>query len=230
MKTNIIHILIIAIILIAGWSLFTVLQDLYNVDSNKYDTYSMIGKGKQYLPLTPDVNSSQRKYPVYRPAQYQHLSVIRNPQSTTITKSVVENDAYSISQTNYIDVENSGVDPTLVNPSRRGQTSRSISMGLSKISKPFSKDLKINTERNIADASVSENTTGSTLSEGNGMMRVFGGDDEGDDIEGGGGIENDSFYNDVPVGDGIYLLIFMAMLYAIFKAYRNRRPKSVKIT
>ena len=61
MKTNIIHVLIIAIVLIAGWSLFTVLQDIYNDGSLKYDHYSVIGKSKQYLPIAPENYSNQRK-------------------------------------------------------------------------------------------------------------------------------------------------------------------------
>lgn len=69
MKTNIINTLIIAIILIAGWSVFTIIQDFNTSSSGNYPNYSVISKGKQYLPKAPENYSKQHNYPVYKEQQ-----------------------------------------------------------------------------------------------------------------------------------------------------------------
>ncbi|MEA4981547.1 MAG: hypothetical protein VB066_02410 [Paludibacter sp.] len=231
MKTNIIHVLIIAIILIAGWSLFTVLQDFYN-NSDKYDNYYMMGKGRQYLPLAPENYSSQRKYPVYKAARQIHMPSVG---VETIGKSNfvdVEGSNNSIAGNSVTNISWEKKETTRMgaNSLKSGQIRGNAPVISSNISRPFSKGMKINTERDIADASGSNNISKSSTSESSGMMRVFGNDEEGDDIEGGGGIDNENFYNDVPVGDGIFLLIFMTVLYCILMVYRNRHPISIKIT
>lgn len=231
MKTNIIHVLIIAIILIAGWSLFTVLQDFYN-NSDKYDNYYMMGKGRQYLPLAPENYSSQRKYPVYKAArQIQMPSVgVQTIGKSNLVDVEGSNKSIAGNTVTNISWEKKGTTRLGANSLKSGQIRGNTPVISTNISRPFSKGMKINTQRDIADASGSNNISTSSSSESSGMMRVFGNEEEGDDIEGGGGIDNDNFYNDVPVGDGIFLLIFMTILYSILMAYRNRHPKSIKIT
>ena len=88
------------------------------------------------------------------------------------------------------------------------------------IAAPFSKEVRVNPERNIADASVpTRSISGSRLSPsgGNTMMKVFGGDDEGDDFEMGGGTENQNFYNDIPVGEGVFAFMVFGFIYMLFK-------------
>jgi len=229
MKTNIIHVLIIAIILIAGWSLFTVLQDFYN-NSDKYDNYYMMGKGRQYLPLAPENYSSQRKYPVYKAARQ-----IQMPSAgvQTVGKSNfvdVEGSNKSIAGNSVTNISWEKKETTRVrtNSLKSGQIRGNAPVISSNLSRPFSKGVKINTERDIADASGSNNISKSSSSESSGMMRVFGNEEEGDDIEGGGGIDNDNFYNDVPVGDGLYLLILMAILYSLFMMHRDKNSLRIK--
>jgi hypothetical protein len=224
MKTNIIHVLIIAIILVAGWSLFTVLQDFYNDDSSKYDNYSVIGKSKQYLPILSDDYSNQRNYPVYKPAaQLKTPETINNNRS--LSKLSTDDDYSSFSVTGnstYNNEVTNSSKQSVVNSVNPGQTTKTSFLGMSRVSRPFSKDIKDNAQRDLAVASTSGNISGSALSGSNGMMKAFGNDnDEGDAIEGGGGIENDDFYNDVPVGEGVYLLFFMAVLYVMYKMRRK---------
>lgn len=223
MKTNIIHVLIIAIILIAGWSLFTVLQDFYNDDSSKYDSYSVIGKSKQYLPIVSERYSSQRNYPVYKPAgQLKTSGTVNNNRSL---RKLSSGDDYSSlsgmgSSTFTNDVLNSSKQ-SVVNSENTEQTTKTSFLGISRISRPFSKNIKVNAQRDLAVVSSTSNIEGSTLSGSSGMMKAFGNDDEGDDIEGGGGIENNDFYNDVPVGEGLHLLFFMSVLYIMYKMRRK---------
>jgi len=229
MKTNIIHILIIAIILVAGWSLFTVLQDIYNNDSNKYDNYYIIGKGKQYLPLTPENYSGQRKYPVYKAPRQMQMPLANHTHSIRAKSTFIDNNnSFNESDIANINIESANYSQSGISSLKSGQSIRKSNIDVAKISRPFSKNLKSNTQRDLADTYSINNTSMSAVSESSGMMRAFGNEEEGDDIEGGGGIENDSFYNDVPVGDGLYLLIIMALLYTLHNTYRNRYSR-VKI-
>lgn len=228
MKTNIINILIIAILLIAGWSLFTILQDFNSSNPNKYSNYSMIGKSKQYLPLTPESYSSQRKYPVYKGGTNQLRSNVRTNGNTNYSV----NRSYDVSSVNST-INNSGGASVNYNKSISGTgsqngnsnaESKNLIAKSSRMVTPFSKSMKINTERNLAAASESSSNSigGSSLSGGGtGMMKVFGGDEEGDAIEGGGGTENENFYNDVPVGDGYFLLAIMSLLYAFVQGVKK---------
>lgn len=231
MKTNIIHVLIIAIILIAGWSLFTVLQDLYN-NSDKYDNYYMVGKGRQYLPLTPENYSSQRKYPVYKAARHLQMpsAGVQSIKRSNFIDTEGKNNSIAANSIANIDLETSESPKSGINRLESGSIRGNSTVISSNTTRLFSKGMKINTQRDIADASGSKSITESSSSEGSGMMRVFGNDEEGDDIEGGGGIENDNFYNDVPVGDGIFLLIFMAVMYSLLIRYRNRHSLNIKIS
>ena len=89
MKTNIINTLIIAIILIAGWSVFTIIQDFNTSSSGNYPNYSVISKGKQYLPKAPENYSKQHNYPVYKE---QQQGVARSTINNNITAIGSKND------------------------------------------------------------------------------------------------------------------------------------------
>lgn len=231
MKTNIIHVLIIAIILIAGWSLFTVLQDFYN-NSNKHDNYYMMGKGRQYLPLIPDNYSNQRKYPVYKAARHLQMpsAGVQSIKRSNFIDDEASNNSIAGNSITNIDLQTQESSGSGVSSLESGKIRGISTMISSNTTRPFSKGMRINAQRDLADASGLNNITESSSSESSGMMRVFGNDQEGDDIEGGGGIENDNFYNDVPVGDGVFLLIFMALLYSMFTTYRSRYFIRIKIS
>lgn len=216
MKTNVIHVLIIAIILIAGWSLFTMLQDFYNTDTNAYRNYSVVGKGRQYLPLNPQDYSGGKKYPVYKPSS----SVVARRDFSDGNGSLslkTKDEAYVVNEV-YYEIQRGNESGKLRSMDKRNpenDNNLSLKRSNSQMMKPFSKSMNIDARRNIADASVSSTTSGS-VSEGSSMMRVFGNDEEGDAIEGGGGTDNPNFYNDVPVGDGMLFLFIMLMLYSLY--------------
>ena len=96
MKTNIINTLIIAIILIAGWSLFTIIQDFNTSSSDNYPNYGVINKSKQYLPKAPENYSKQHNYPVYKEQQH---GVASNPNINNKPTKVSENDLTDASTT-----------------------------------------------------------------------------------------------------------------------------------
>jgi len=220
MKTNIIHILIIAILLIAGWSLFTILQDFNNSNPDNYDNYSMIGKTKQYLPEAPASYTSQRKYPVYKGSnQLSNQNTNRNVNYSANKMSGVSTGNSKINSVGGMTGESGqSFSRSEKQPDGNNTDIKRPGMGVSQMATPFSKNMKINTERDLAVASNTKSISGSSLSGGSGMMKVFGGgDDQGDDLEGGGGNENENFYNDVPVGEGYYILIFMSVLYLLYK-------------
>lgn len=220
MKTNIIHVLIIAIILIAGWSLFTILQDFYNTDTNAYRNYNVVGKSRQYLPLSPqDYYSGQKKYPVYKPSVSAVAQRVNYEGNGSLSLNA-KDEGYTVNEINY-DVQRGNGTGQLRQINNRTAERRNNLVSekpSSQMIKPFSKSMNIDATRNIADASVSSSSssTAASVSEGNSMMKVFGNDDEGDAIEGGGGTDNQNFYNDVPVGDGTLLLVLMALLYSMY--------------
>jgi hypothetical protein len=223
MKTNIIHVLIIAIIFIAGWSLFTILQDFYNDDPFKRDNYSVIAKSKQYLPIVSESNSGGRNYPVYKPSgQLKTPGTVYNKRSM---RKPLTDDGYSsitgMGAPTYTNNVLNASKPSVINSGNTEQTTKISILGMSRISKPFSKNMKVNDQRDLAVASSANNISSSPITGSSGMMKAFGNDDEGDAIEGGGGIENEDFYNDVPVGDGLYLLLFMSVVYILYKMRRK---------
>jgi len=210
MKTNIIHILIIVIIFISGWSLFTVMQDFYSTDALKQDTYSVINKTKLYLPLTPEDYSNQRIKPSGKlnPAINGQIDKanISKENNITLNEEFVN---YNIQAGNGLNQSVAGGKKQSKNFSPKTKTSSLRKMDIFKKNNYYSK-------RDIADASVSTVINGSSKAGSDGMMKVFGNDKEGDAIVGGSG-NNNFFYNDVPVGEGTYILIFMSFLYLLFK-------------
>ncbi len=222
MKTNIINTLIVAIILIVGWSLFTVLQDFSAAKKNNYNNFSVIGKSKQYLPIAPENYSSQRNYPVYKGTNRIGTGTPVSRQPATVSgKSILDNAATSTtmirggspigSSDRAIVASRKQIENTNLNFQRQNIANPTIST-------PFSKSMKIDADRNLAVASAPKSISGSNLSSaGSGMMKAFGGGDEGDDFEEGGGNENQNFYNDVPVGDGFFLLLLMSIIYFLIK-------------
>ncbi|MEA4935219.1 MAG: hypothetical protein VB102_01110 [Paludibacter sp.] len=230
MRTNIIHVLIIAIILIAGWSLFTILQDIYNTDATKYRSYSVVGKSKQYLPLIPQNYSGQRKYPVYKPSSSTLSQSRYSRVNGHVSLPQINEEELFVNEMNYNVQLRSESDQLSQNAKKVSQnSSRNIAeTSMSRMVKPFSRSMAVDTRRNIADASVSIEGTSGSMSEGSGMMRIFGNEEEGDAIEGGGGTDNYKFYNDVPVGDGLYLLVLMAVFYGLFKALKMSNKFSYK--
>jgi len=225
MKTNIIPILIVAVILIVGWSLFTVIQDLSYSDSGVYDREIMIVKSKQYLPKSSDTNSRKHNYPVYKVPNRAGTSVNNINKSKQVPVS--QNFSFEVNSINQgIGVTGGvlGKDRAIVANRRQTENTnvdfRRQNLISPNLSSPFSNNMRVNLDRNLADGSLSSaNAIGSGLSSGGGsvIMKAFGGDDEGDDFEMGGGTENESFYNDVPVGDGLLIMLLFALVYAIFK-------------
>ncbi|MDO9633587.1 MAG: hypothetical protein Q7J05_00910 [Paludibacter sp.] len=105
MKTNIINTLIIAIILIAGWSLFIIIQDFNTSSSVNYPNYGVISKGKQYLPKAPENYSKQHNYPVYK-GQQQGMakSTYINNKPAIVSKNSNYDVSESTSSLKYSDV------------------------------------------------------------------------------------------------------------------------------
>lgn len=215
MKTNIIHILIIAIILIAGWSLFTVLQDFYNADPKNFDNYSMIGKGKQYLPLTPESYSHQQKYPVYKVPSHIQTKITQS-QSARNNVSYREVDNHLSVNTNQI------ISPT-TNTSNRAKSNAFHSIQMTKSSPPdidrtsksLSKHRKMTANTDIANTTTLQSNIGSAFYRDDKVIKVYRNEANVYGRRGGKGDAKD--FNAVPVGDGFYLLILMAALYTFFK-------------
>ena len=228
MKTNIIHVLIVAMILVAGWSLFIVIQDVSSVDPGKNDRYHVIEKSKQYLPKASESVSRKTNYPVYKGASRQGAS---SAYYNRYQVGTTANSSFEITPANQGSGVTGGVigrDRAIVANRRQSQNGqvdfRRQNIMSPNVSTPFSKNININPDRNIADASIVNKTiSGSSLSSGNGIMKVFGGGDEGDDFEMGGGTENQNFYNDVPVGDGLMIMMFFGFLYAILMLKKQKK-------
>jgi hypothetical protein len=219
-------------ILIAGWSLFTILQDFYHIDEGRYTNYSVVGKGKQYLPLNPQNYSGQRKYPVYKPSYSASSQMKQSNVNGKVSLSNVHDKDLLINEINY-DVQyrngsgKSSLNAGNITDNKFKEVARTTPVEMSRMALPFSKSMNIDAKRDIADASIpsTSNGYGSSASVGSGMMRAFGNGEEGDAIEGGGGTENQYFYNDVPVGDGYFLLMIMSLLYFFYKAFRKNKDK-----
>jgi hypothetical protein len=222
MKANILHTLIIAILLISGWTLFTVFQDLTTSNPEGYSKMSLIGKTSQYLPVVPEKNysSSSREYPVYKGTT--RVSNANGNSYRKISSSDIKSTGVNsgmLSSTSISDVQIVKTDKQVdVNPQEITPTAKSGS----NMVKPFSKTTTIDPNRNIAmNSSSTDLAVAGGSSDKTGLRRVFGGDDEGDDIEDGGGNENEDYYNDMPVGDGLYLLLFMSFIYFVIKFKKN---------
>lgn len=236
MKTNIIHTLIIAIILVAGWSLFAVFQDFMN-SGTAYTQRSFLGKSKEYLPLLPDEDLGRKNYPVYRGSGRMTKNSYNKPglKSNNLLSPEsmsVGNGGGDIAYADNGRATESADKMNSYSPAYTGRERAAANAGVERqslkatpISAPFSKSLKpeeVKITGDVGNASGSVAET-SMLSGGNsGMQKVFGGDQEGDDLEGGGGIENEDYYNDMPVGDGLWLLLLMAAFYAALKILRKR--------
>jgi hypothetical protein len=54
-------------------------------------------------------------------------------------------------------------------------------------------------------------------------FKAFGDPGDDDDFEIGGGNENPGAYNDVPVGEGIFFLLFLLILYTTFIITRKEK-------
>lgn len=229
MKNNVLNTLIIAFILIAGWTLFTVWQDLSNTNGVG-GTNTFLSHGRNYLPVIPNAGSENRNLPVYK-GPGASVSVGRTHQSGSTYsggKNLFSSSAFDISQPSAI--MNSGVIesgnaygtvsrrsaqsgsqniPSFSLPSPRGLFSRNNNSGL------IAKD---ETEKS---SSSQTSISGSSLA-GGGPMKVFG-EGEGDPLEGGGGNENLNEYNDnpeVPVGGGLFVLMAFAGMYILFRKRR----------
>ncbi|MDD2284944.1 MAG: hypothetical protein PHQ11_06040 [Paludibacter sp.] len=224
MKTNIIHVLIVAIILVVGFSVFTIIQDISSSGDIRYDKDRMLVVGKQYLPKTPDNYANQTKFPVYKGANRNKLATIKNKVKNPGT--LEERSSFEIT-TNYSNYNATGgimvKNKAIVASGRKAENVHvdynRHNFISSNIATPFSKNVSINSERSIADASLEgSNLAGGGMLQGSdAMLKAFGGDDEGDDFEIGGGTENEDFYNDVPVGDGLYIMLMLALIYAFIK-------------
>lgn len=199
MKTSIIHVLILAIVLVVGWSLFTVLQDIYSTDSQHKASYGLMSKGRQYLPLTPKGYSQLQKYPTYKVPSHvkdkmdQEISTPRN-----VTYRAKDNSL--IGGVNY----NRGSIPT---------TSHSVSATLKSIERLPS---TINQNRSMAMAMSDNNIVENDFTSDNRMIRTYR-NAVGDNTQERGRKIGRNSEHSIPVGDGLYLLLLMAGVYAIFK-------------
>lgn len=214
MKTNIIHILILAIILIVGWSLFTVLQDFSNRDSLKYDNYSTITKGKKYLPLTPEGYSRQQKYPVYTvPSHVQAQMNQDQLNNKSVPYSAVENGLAVNPNNNINSASNS------FNSIERVKHS---SIAANRTSQSLSKNRKMSAPSDLSKTTTFNSNIGGSFSEGNRIIRAMRSAADGNVVEQQGRKKGDkSPYNSVPVGEGLSLLFFMGALYALIKIYKK---------
>lgn len=219
MKANILHTLIIAILLISGWTLFTVFQDFTSSNPEGYSKLSLIGKTSQYLPVVPEKNYSEnRNYPVFKGSG----KVTNNTSYKRISTSDLKNSGVNsgvLGSSSIADVEiNKAYSEIQANP----QVITTGSKTGTNMVKPFSKTTSIDPNRTIAMNATSldaSNTNGT--SDKTGLRRVFGDDDDGGGFEDGGGEENEDYYNDMPVGDGLYLLLFMSLIYFVVKFKKN---------
>jgi hypothetical protein len=224
MRSNVLQTLLVAFILIVGWTLFTIYQDITNVPG-KLNRGVIVQRTKMYLPLpaNSDSQSLNRTYPVYKPsAGNDSKGYIRNNSVTNSPNggSLFSSSAFDISNSSAGNSTASMMDqPVQGNFGRNKATGSNASTAYPAISiQPFSRKGNGGLTALLDRNSESNDLSGpnASLSGSEPRFKAFGDPNDDDPIESGGGNENPNAYNDVPVGEGIFFLLFLLVLYAAF--------------
>ena len=223
MKTNIIHVLIIAIILIAGWSFFTILQDFYNADTSVNRNYSVVGKSRQYLPHNPGEYSGRRKYPVYKPSASDLTQGRYYQQGNSLSLKRESKEGSAIYETNFDALR--GIESGQLSQTKKRYSESSVlsSMSVSGRLKPIPEIKSVDETLRF-----SSETTGSVNAEISSMMHSSGNEKKGNAIERGGRRDKKNFRSDIPVGDGSLLLVIMVLFYGIYISLKVNGNISIK--
>ncbi len=96
MRTNILHALLVAFILIAGWTLFTIYQDI-NISQGGFNRQTVMVHGRNYLPLSSPAQLPERRLPVYKPPTSNRNNFVRQPVNSG-GGSLFSGSAFDISQ------------------------------------------------------------------------------------------------------------------------------------
>lgn len=221
MRSNVLQTLLVAFILIVGWTLFTIYQDLTSKPGG-LNHRTIIQHSRQYLPLMPGVDSpsTTKSLPVYKPAAGSDIANKRT--SSRNSGSLFSSSAFDISQPSAI---GGGVlqDQHSMGNSGRSNADKASSVYPTITFQPFSRRagggvtalLDRNTETNQAGGA-----SASLFGEET-RYKALGPNDD-DPFEQGGGNENLDAYNDVPVGEGIFFLILLLVLYTALLFKRKK--------
>jgi len=220
MRANILHTLIIALLLIVGWTAFTLLQDFVTPNPEGYSKMALLNKSSQYLPIVPEKTYDiKRDVPQYKPIASKGTKssgggvYVAPVNEINATQTVMNQSQLSINQGRST-VINSDVNQA------KGVSGSNLS-GNAQMSVPFSKSSGISQPGMLAMNNTKSTAEAGMYASGSGGMRKAFGDDEGDDLEGGGGDENEDYYNDMPVGDGMHILLLLALVYVVFKFFKK---------
>lgn len=231
MRSSVLQTLLIAFVLIAGWTLFNIYQDMRTVpggiNRNNIADYS-----RQYLPVYKPGTSSMygNRLPVYSPSQQKSYNpsrrIIQSGQAGLFSKSVFDqSETPGIAGTNNI--------PMFQEPSFSGVNRRPSLSGNSAgsgFSQPALFALNRKSTGIFERRNQSEAPDGPfvTMPGDNKRYKAFGDPDDDDPFDSEGGSENPLAYNDLPVGDGYWVLLFLIITYALFKSVKVTRVLNLK--
>jgi hypothetical protein len=220
MRANILHTLIIAMLLIVGWTVFTLLQDFVTPNPEGYSKMALLNKTSQYLPIVPEKTYDiKRDVPQYKPVASRGG---KSSGGSAYVAPVNEiNTSQSVLSQSQLSINQGKSSVSNVDVKQKTGISGSNPSGNVQMAVPFSKTSGVSQPGMLAMNNVKPTSEAGMSASGSGGMRKAFGDDEGDPIEGGGGDENEDYYNDMPVGDGMHILLLLALVYIIFKFFKK---------
>lgn len=220
MKKSILHTLLVAMISIFVWSFYTIFQDIQNSRQDWGSQYTFSVGVNNYIPILPQNSQQRRLFPVYKGGNTSQFG--SKARSTRSSGSVFSSNTFGISEmSNSAGVVGSGLQN---NNTRRASSGQSMPMQQSSLAapsiKPFSQNLAVSQDRDMALAVTIRQKSSRTLSQSGTMRKAFG-EGEGDALTGDGGVENDDAYNDsifeAVVGDGYSFILILLVIYFLFK-------------
>jgi hypothetical protein len=228
MKSNVLQTLLVAFILIAGWTIFTIYQDLSSKPGGLNRT-TVMNHGRQYLPTVGRSNSQSisGNLPVYKPSAGAYKNTQNRYAQRGSSGSLFSSSAFDISQTPAAGGSGAMMEPAMPGSVGRGSSYNSSSSSVypSITFQPFSRRANGGLTALLEKSSQEQAPGGTAMASGFNETRykAFGNPGD-DDFEEGGGTENPGAYNDVPVGEGVFILVILILLYAIFL---NKKEKII---
>lgn len=200
MKTNFIFTLLIAVLLVAAWSVLFRMQD--TKDSIQYQYNSYVSVNSENYELLNKIAESNKSIPVFSGNAYEN-------GNSQLSNFSIFSKSTSILGLNNIE----STYPSRGTLSNKTSQRTTAGNGIARVSStPFNA-----TQSNSAFSSAADITAFNDLgNSGSVMMKTFfnGGED---DFEDGGGSDNEAHYNDVRLGDGLLLLLLLAAIFVYYK-------------
>lgn len=215
MRSNVLQTLLLAFIMIVGWTLFTIYQDLTSTPGSvNHRTFLQYSAPSEPIFPRMESQSSMNRLPVYkrptgRSSGQRNSTMYRGNTSLFSSSTFGQSQAMAITGPVVLLEQNFYGNN---NRSRANAQQAYPLLGMQPLTLRRNDGMTALLDRNT-DKKETDGATLSLIGQDT-RFKVFGPRDD-DDFEQGGGNENPQAYNDVSVGEGLYFLLFLIVFYAV---------------